>query len=64
MKDRRTRQQLLNDIATVERRWILLQEANDKLTQRATLAERDLQAALVEAADWRSAFKLIMKLVK
>ncbi len=62
--DRRTRQQLLNDLASAKAREHSMFAANEKLDRRARDAERDLHTALVERDDWRGAFKLIMRLVK
>ncbi len=62
--DRRTRRELLNDLDASRLRESHAASENAMLHQRVTSAEHALHQALVDRDDWRSAFKLIMRLVK
>lgn len=61
---RLTREQLQNDLDAAKYRENGWQASIDRLERRARDAETALHAALVDRDDWRSAFKLIMRLVK
>lgn len=63
-RDLRTRAQLLSDLASSKLREQHAFDANARLEQRARAAEVALQVTIADRDDWKSAFKLIMRLVK